>query len=174
MLVFVSGKVGRCLLPCEPINLGLVGINFYFWACAMRFLISHCEFWTLDTGAISRSWANKHGLPNQHHSMWWQLLQWKLKVMDGYKSSGISSKWEIFLRTAPRHQVVDLHWLWAHVFASGGGSENFWNQAKHSALFAKLSCAMWTERLLFSRDIAILKCTNRNFRPSLQILPCLE
>ena len=56
--------------------------------------------------------------------------------------SGISLKSENFLRTAPRLQTVDLHQLWAHVFASGGGSENLWNQAKRIALFAELSCAM--------------------------------
>ena len=63
--------------------------------------------------------------------------------------------------------------LWAHMFASGGSSENLWNQAKHTALFTELSCAMRTEELLFSRAMPILEHTNRNFEPSLQILPCL-
>ena len=70
--------------------------------------------------------------------------------------------------------VADLHRMWAHVFAPGGGSENLWNYAKHTALFAELSCAVQTEELLFSQDMPILKRTNRNFKPSLQILPCLE
>ena len=56
----------------------------------------------------------------------------------------------------------------------GGGSENLWNQAKRTALFVELSRAMRTEELFFSRDLPILKHTNRNFEPSLQILPCLE
>ena len=30
--------------------------------------------------------------------------------------------------------AVDLHRLWAHVLASGGGSENLWNQAKRRLL----------------------------------------
>ena len=74
----------------------------------------------------------------------------------GWILSGISSKSENFLRTAPRLQAVDLHRLWAHVLASGGGSENLWNQAKRTALFTELSCAMRTEELLFSRDMPIL------------------
>ena len=60
-----------------------------------------------------------------------------------------------------------LHRLWAHVLASGGGSENLWNQAKHTSLFTKLSCAIRTEELSFSRDMPILKCTIRHFEPSL-------
>ena len=68
----------------------------------------------------------------------------------GWILSGISAKSENFLRTAPRLQAVDLHRLWAHVFASGGGSENLWNQAKCAALFTELSCAIRTEELLFS------------------------
>ena len=35
-----------------------------------------------------------------------------------------------------------LHRLWAHVLASGGGSENLWNQANRTALFTELSCAI--------------------------------
>ena len=62
--------------------------------------------------------------------------------------SGISLKLENFLQTVSWLQVVDLHWLWAHVFSSGSGSRNLLNQAKCTALFAKLSCV--------------------------QILPCLE
>ena len=88
----------------------------------------------------------------------------------GWILSGISLKSENFLRTAPRLQAVDLHRLWAHVFAA----ENLWNQAKRTALFAELSGAMQIEELLFSQDMPILKRTNRNFRPSLQMLPCLE
>ena len=38
----------------------------------------------------------------------------------------------------------------AHILAWGGGSENLWNEAKHTALFTELSCAIWTEELLFS------------------------
>ena len=53
----------------------------------------------------------------------------------------------------------------------GGGSENLWSRAKHAALFTDLSCAIRTEELLFPRDMPILKRTNRNFEPSLQILP---
>ena len=45
-------------------------------------------------------------------------------VGHGWILSGISSKSENFLRTAPRLQAVDLHRLWAHVLASGGSSEN--------------------------------------------------
>ena len=60
----------------------------------------------------------------------------------------------------------------AHVLASGGCSKNLWNQAMHTALFTKLSCAIQTEELLFSRDMPILKHANRNFEPSLQILRC--
>ena len=83
--------------------------------------------------------------------------------------SGISLKLENFLWTAPRLQAVDLHRLWAHVFTPGSGSENLWNQAKRTALCAELSCAVWIEKLLFSRDMPILKSTNRNFEQSLQI-----
>ena len=83
-------------------------------------------------------------------------------------------KLENFLQTVPRLQALDLRRLWAHMFSSGGGSENLWNQAKCTALFAELSCAMQTEKLLLSRDMPVLKRTNRNFKPSLQILPCLE
>ena len=71
----------------------------------------------------------------------------------GWILSGISLKSENFLWTAPRLQAVDLHRLWADALALGGGSENLWNQAKHTALFTKLSCAMQTEELLFSRDM---------------------
>ena len=71
-------------------------------------------------------------------------------VGPGWILSGIGSKLENFLRTAPRLQDVDLHRLWAHVFASGSSSENLWNQAKRNALFTKLSFAMRTEELLFS------------------------
>ena len=92
----------------------------------------------------------------------------------GWILKGISSKSENFLRTAPRLRAVDLHRLWAHVLALGGGSENLWSQAKRTALFTELSCAIQTEELLFSQDMPILKRTNRNFEPSLQILPCLE
>ena len=92
----------------------------------------------------------------------------------GWILSGISLKSENFLRTVPRLQTVDLHPLWAHLFTLGSCSENLWNQAKCTALFTKLSCAMQTEEPLFSRAMPILKCTNRNFEPSLQILPCLE
>ena len=92
----------------------------------------------------------------------------------GWILSGISSKLENFHWTAPRLQAVDLHQLWAHVFASGGGSENLWNQAKRTALFAELSCAMQTEERLFSRDMPVLKRTKRNFEPSLKVPPCLE
>ena len=74
----------------------------------------------------------------------------------GWILSGINPKSENFLRTVPRLQAVDLHQLWAHVFASGGSSENLWNQAKRTALFTELSCAMWTEELLFSRAMPIL------------------
>ena len=84
-------------------------------------------------------------------------------VGHGWILSGIKSKSENFLRTVPRLQAVDLHQLWAHVFTSGGGSENFWNQTKRTALFAKLSCAMPSEELFFSQDMPILKHTNRNF-----------
>ena len=92
----------------------------------------------------------------------------------GWILSGISSKSENFLRTAPWLQAEGLRRLWAYMLASGSGSENFWNQAKHTALFTKLSCAIQTEELLFSRDMPILKRTNRNFELSLQILPCHE
>ena len=54
--------------------------------------------------------------------------------------SGISLKSENFLQTAPRLQAVDLHRLWAHVFASDSSSENLLNQAKHTVLFTELSC----------------------------------
>ena len=54
-----------------------------------------------------------------------------------------------FFLTAPRLQAVDQHRLWAHMFASDGGSENLQNQAKDIALFAKLSCAIQTEELFF-------------------------
>ena len=81
---------------------------------------------------------------------------------------------ENLLRTAPRLQAVDLHQLWAHVFASGGSSENLWNQAKRTVLFTELSCAIQTEELLFSRDMPFLKRTNRNFEPSRPSPPCLE
>ena len=64
--------------------------------------------------------------------------------------------------------------LWAHVLASGGGSKNLWNQAKHAALFTELSCAIRTEELLFSQNMPVLTRTNRNFEPSLQILSCLD
>ena len=38
---------------------------------------------------------------------------------------GISSQSENFLWTAPRLlKAVDLHWLWAHVLATGSGSKN--------------------------------------------------
>ena len=95
-------------------------------------------------------------------------------VGHGWILSGISSKSVNFLRTVPWLQTVDLHQLWAHVFTSGGSLENFWNQTKRTALFAKLSCAMRTEELLFSQDMPILKRTYKNFEQSLQILPCLE
>ena len=91
----------------------------------------------------------------------------------GWTLSGISAKLKNFLQGAPRLQAVDLHRLWAHVLALGGGSENLWSQAKRTALFTELSCAMRTEELLFSQAMPILKRTNRNFEPSLQILPCL-
>ena len=65
----------------------------------------------------------------------------------GWILSGISWKSDNFLRTAPRLQAVDLHRLWAHVLALGGGSENLWSQAKRTALFTELSCAI---QLLFS------------------------
>ena len=99
---------------------------------------------------------------------------WMKSVGCGWILTGISLKLENFLWTEPRLQVVDLHWLWAHVFASDGGSENLWNQTKCTALFAKLRCAMQTEELLLSRDMPILKRTNNNFELILQILPCLE
>ena len=79
----------------------------------------------------------------------------------GWILSGISSKSENFLQAAPRLQPVDLHRLWADVFASGGGSKNVWNQVNRTALFAELSCAVQTEELLFSRDKSVLKLTNR-------------
>ena len=98
-----------------------------------------------------------------------------LKILGrGWILSGNSSKLANFLLTAPWLKAVNLHQLRAHVFASGCGSENLWNQAKHTALFAELSCAMQTEELLFSRDKPILKLTNKNFEPSLQIPPCLQ
>ena len=53
-------------------------------------------------------------------------------------------------QTLHRLQAVDLRQLLAHMFASGGGSKNLWNQAKRTAFFAELSCAMRTEELLFS------------------------
>ena len=74
----------------------------------------------------------------------------------GWILSGISSKSENFLRTAPRLKAVDLHRLWAHVFPWGGSSENLWNQAKRTALFIELSCALRTEELLFSRAMPVL------------------
>ena len=74
----------------------------------------------------------------------------------GWILSGISSKSENFRRTAPKLQAVDLHQLRAHVLALGGGSENLWNQAKRTALFTELSCALRTEELLFSRAMPIL------------------
>ena len=70
--------------------------------------------------------------------------------------------------------VADLHRMWAHVFAPGGGSENLWNYAKHTALFIELRCALWTEELSFSGDTPFVKCTNRNFEPCLQIPPRLQ
>ena len=42
------------------------------------------------------------------------------------------------------------------MLASGGGSENLWNQAKRTALFIELSCALRTEELLFSRAMPVL------------------
>ena len=83
-------------------------------------------------------------------------------VGHGWILSGISSKSENFLRTAPRLKAVDLHRLWAHVFPWGGSSENLCNQAKRTALFIELSIAMRTEELLFSWDMPILKRTNRS------------
>ena len=71
-------------------------------------------------------------------------------VGHGWILSGISLKSESFLWTAPRLKAVDLHRLWADALALGGGSENLWNQAKHTSLFTKLSCAIRTEELLFS------------------------
>ena len=74
-----SSHMGKCqqVLCClsEPISLG---INFYFWACAVRYLIDHCIFWTLGTSAMLRLWANEHGLLNWYWSTLWQLLWWKL------------------------------------------------------------------------------------------------
>ena len=70
-------------------------------------------------------------------------------VGPGWILSGISPKSENFLGTTPRLQAVDLHRLWAHVLALGGGSENLWSQAKRTALFTELSCAIQTEELLF-------------------------
>ena len=71
-------------------------------------------------------------------------------VGHGWILSGISSKVENFLWRVTRLLAVDLHRLWAHVLASGGDSEILQNQAKHTALFAKLSCVIQTEELLFS------------------------
>ena len=42
------------------------------------------------------------------------------------------------------------------VLASGGSSENLWNQAKRTALFTELSRAVRTEEVLFSRAMPIL------------------
>ena len=58
-------------------------------------------------------------------------------VVCGWILSRISSKSENFLWTAPRLQAVDLRWLWAHVLASGCGSEILWNLAECIALFAE-------------------------------------
>ena len=103
------------------------------------------------------------------------MASFAIKIVGrGWILSGISSKSENFLRTAPRLSAEDLHQLWAHVLTSGGSSENLWNQTERTALFTELSCAIRTEELLFSQDMPILKYTNRNFEPSLQILPCLE
>ena len=85
-------------------------------------------------------------------------------VGHGWILSGISSRVENFLRTGPRLQAVDLHRLWAFVFALGDSSENLWNQTKRTALFSELSCTMQTEELLFSQAVLILKRINRNFR----------
>ena len=83
-------------------------------------------------------------------------------VCHGWIFSGISSKSENFLQTGPWFQAVDLHRLWARMVVLGSGSENLWNQTKHTALFTELSCAMQTEELLFSQALLILKRTNRH------------
>ena len=80
----------------------------------------------------------------------------------------------IFFVKRQGFKAVDLHRLSAHVFALGGGSKNLWNQTKHTALFAELSCAMRIDEMSFSGDMPFLKRTNRNVELSLQILPCLE
>ena len=131
-----SSHMGKCqqVLCClsEPISLG---INFYFWACAVRFLIGHCDFWTLGTSAMSCSWAWLTK-PTSFNVM----AAFAMKIVGhGWILSGISSKFENFLQTAPRLQAVDLRWLWAHMFASGSGSKSLWNQAKCTALFAELA-----------------------------------
>ena len=130
MLVFVSGKVGRCLLSWWT----------HWFRNQLLFLSMHNAvldwplwflntWWQCDVAFMSKStWLTE---PTSFNVMaafaenfvgrWWIL-------------SGISSKAENFLRTAPRLQAVDLHWLWAHVFASGGGSENLQNGTRQSIL----------------------------------------
>ena len=110
----------------------------------MRFLIGHCDFLTLGTSAMPCSWQLTE--PTSFNVM----AAFSIKIVGhGWILSGISSKSVNFLRTVPWLQTVDLHQLWAHVLALGSGSKNLWNQAKHAALFTDLSCAMWTEELLF-------------------------
>ena len=88
----------------------------------MRFLIGHCDFWML--GASNASLMSKLTRLTEPTSFN-VMAFFAMKIVGrGWILSGISSKSENFLRTAPRLQAVDLHRLWAHVLASGGSSEN--------------------------------------------------
>ena len=86
----------------------------------------------------------------------------------GWILSGISSKSENFLRTAPRLQAVDLHRLWAHVLASGGSSENLCGTRQSvlhylpnwAVLCGQRSCCFHEPCQFWSKRI------NRNFEPS--------
>ena len=170
---------GACGLS-KPITLG---INFIFGhvQCGSWFAIVILHSWCqCDVAFVSRltwltelskwTWLTQPTLFNampafvmKSVGLWW-IVSW------------ISSKSENFLWTVtgPRPQAVVLHRLWAYVFISGSGSENLWNQAKNTALFAELSCATRTrEAVVFMRH-ASSEAHQQKLRPSLQILPCLE